>query len=42
MRESPQSASLWLYRADSIMIIPADVTSLLEGDAVTIVRLSQS
>jgi len=42
MRESAQSASLWLYRADSIMIIPADVTSLLEGDEVTVVRLSQS
>jgi len=42
MSESAHSASLWLYRADSIMIIPADVTSLAEGDEVAIVRLSES
>lgn len=42
MRELAHSASLWLYRANSIMIIPADVTSLVEGDEVEIVRLSES
>ncbi|NQU36717.1 MAG: hypothetical protein HQ526_03865 [Actinobacteria bacterium] len=42
IRESAHSASLWLYRADSIMIIPADATSLVEGDVVEVVRLSGS
>ncbi len=42
MRESVDSASLWLYRADSIMIIPADVASLAPGDSVALIDLAES